>query len=311
MMRSILGVDHVGIGVRDLDRMTDFYAEVFGMRVIASMPEEDHPAMRGLLRSPRAVHSSRLLGGAEAGMTLALFRAVEPPPRPIRTDRRYGDIGVAKLCFFVSDLHGFCGEHAPLLDLKSPEHVATLDGLGEYRFRHASDPEGNLLELVQAPDPMDYPAALSSVGVAVTDLERSLDFYRGVIGLDKLVVPPHEAFSERVDEVTGCSGAKARSCLLGSTRGRGMLELVEMVKPRGRSIPFGTQWGDFGYLQLCLYAGDAQRLAADVVQERLDVLLPLQTIDDPDFPAQFMYLRDPDGVPVEVLGYPPGSAPGA
>jgi catechol 2,3-dioxygenase-like lactoylglutathione lyase family enzyme len=282
-MDTILGIDHVGLGVRDMKRMTSFYADVFGLEIVASIPEGDHPAIRGLLRSPTAVHSSCLLASRAGGLTLALFQQVDPPPRPIRSDHRYGDIGVAKLRFFVADLHG---------------------------FSYVSDPEGNLIELSNAPKPPSGAGpVLSSVGVAVTDLDRSLAFYRDVLGLDTMLQTPNEHFSGLLDEVTGHPGATARSCVLGSSKGRGVLELVEVTKPRGRSIPFGTQWGDFGYLQLCLYATTGERLTAQVAAERLDVILPLQTVDDPDFPAQFMYLRDPDGIPVEVLVYPPGLQP--
>jgi catechol 2,3-dioxygenase-like lactoylglutathione lyase family enzyme len=282
-MDTILGIDHVGLGVRDMKRMASFYADRFGLEIIASMPEGDHPAIRGLLRSPTAVHSSSLLASRAGGLTLALFQQVDPPPRPIRADHRYGDVGVAKLRFFVADVNS---------------------------SRYMSDPEGNLIELVNAPkQPNGDAPVLSSVGVAVTDLDRSLAFYHDVLGLDTMLQTPNEHFSTLLDEVTGHPGATARSCVLGSSKGRGALELVEVTKPRGRSIPFGTQWGDFGYLQLCLYATAGERLAAQVAAEKLDVILPLQTIDDPDFPGQFMYLRDPDGIPVEVLVYPPGMQP--
>jgi|WetSurMetagenome_2_1015567.scaffolds.fasta_scaffold20746_4 catechol 2,3-dioxygenase-like lactoylglutathione lyase family enzyme len=282
-MDTILGIDHVGLGVRDMTRMTSFYADMFGLEIIASMPEGDHPAIRGLLRSPTAVHSSCLLASRAGGLTLALFRQVDPPPRPIRIDHRYGDIGVTKLRFFVADVHG---------------------------PRYVRDPEGNLIELSNVSDPPGGAApVLSAVGVAVTDLDRSLAFYRDVLGLDAMLQAPTGQFSALLDEVTGHPGTTARSCVLGSGRGKGELELVEVTKPRGRSIPFGTQWGDFGYLQLCLYATDGERLAAQAAEEKLDVVLPLQTVDDPDFPAQFMYLRDPDGIPMEVLVYPPGLQP--
>jgi catechol 2,3-dioxygenase-like lactoylglutathione lyase family enzyme len=305
-MDTILGLDHVGLGVRDMRKMAAFYADVFGMQAVATMPEEDHPAIRGLLRSPAAVHSSSLLAGRPGALTLALFQAVEPPPRPIRADPRYGDIGVAKLTFLVDDLPAFCRANAGALHLRSSARVAALPGWDEYRFVYACDAEGNLIELVLAANGVAGAGpVLCSAGVAVTDLERSLDFYRYVVGLDRLIVPPHEHFSGLLDEVTGVSDTSLRSCLLGSSKGRGMLELVEMTSPRGRSIPLGTQWGDFGYLQLCMYGTQGSRLAAQVKAENLDVLLPLQTIDDPAFPAEFMYLRDPDGIPVEVLVYPP------
>jgi len=31
-----------------------------------------------------------------------------------------------------------------------------------------------------------------------------------------------------------------------------MIELFEVMEPRGRSMPFAAGWGDFGYLQVCL-----------------------------------------------------------
>jgi catechol 2,3-dioxygenase-like lactoylglutathione lyase family enzyme len=313
---SILGVDHVGVGVRDLQRIRAFYAEVFGFGVIAEMPEEDHPAIQGLLRSHTAVHASNLLGTPAGGMTLALFQAVDPPPRPIRRDGRYGDIGVAKLTFAVADVDAFCRENEGRLDLAIAPRGARLDGWGDYRFAYARDPEGNLFEIVTAPDAADWESAagegpgpsaaptLLSAAVAVTDLDRSLGYYMSVLGLDMMVVPPHCHFSGMLDEVAGHPMTTLRSCLLGSSRGTGMLEILETTRPRGRSIPFGTQWGDFGYLQLCVYATGEHDLAAEIEALGLDVLLPAQTIEDPDFPAKFMYLRDPDGIPVEVLILP-------
>ncbi len=310
-MDTILGVDHLGLGVRNLPLMRSFYTGVFGMQIVAAMPEEDHPAIRGLLRSPTAVHSSCLLAGRAGGLSVALFQAVEPPPRPIRAGHRYGDIGVAKLTFFIADLPAFCGAGSRLLNVRAPKEVDGPVSWAGHRLAYATDPEGNLIELVSAPDAAGEGPVPAAAGIAVTDLDRSLGFYRETIGLDEVLVEPHESSSPLVDALTGRRGSTFRSCLLGSSRGGGMLELVEMTNPRGRSIPFGAQWGDFGYLQLCLYGEDAGRLAAQVEAEGLDVLLPLQTIDDPEFPAEFMYLRDPDGIPVEVLVYPPGRAPGS
>jgi catechol 2,3-dioxygenase-like lactoylglutathione lyase family enzyme len=303
MITSILGVDHVGVGVRDMQRMRSFYAEAFGFdRVLAEMPEEDHPAMHGLLRATRAVHSAKLIANERGGPTLALFRATDPVPRPIRTDPRYGDVGVAKLTFAVPDVAAFCRDKGVLVRFCSSPKSAALQDSRRHIFVYGRDPEGNLVEIVSAPgDAPETGPVLQSVGVAVTDLERSLAFYRDVLGFDRTVQAPNTTFSGRVDEVTGETGTTVRSCLLAKSRGTGMLELIEAIKPRGRSIPFGTQWGDFGYLQVCLYATGRKTLAAQIQTAGVDVLLPLQDIDDPENPAMFMYLRDPDGIPIEVV----------
>ena len=315
MIESILGVDHVGLGVRDGERMKSFYRDALGFtRILAEMPEEDHPALHGLLRADRTVHSATLLGQDAGDMTLALFQATEPIPRAIRADHRYGDIGVAKLTFAVNDLTTFCRDRGDMLRLfSSPKRTAFETG-GDYHFAYGRDPEGNLIEVASgladgmrggtgsAPEGVESVGPVfRSVGIAVTDLERSQAFYRDVLGFRTTVLAPHERFSGLVDELTGIASTAVRSCLLANPRGNGMLELFEVTRPRGRSIPFGTQWGDFGYLQVCLAAEPSPTLAAEVEAARVDVLLPLQAVDDPERPAKFMYLRDPDGIPVELV----------
>jgi catechol 2,3-dioxygenase-like lactoylglutathione lyase family enzyme len=303
VITSILGVDHAGVGVRDAARMRSFYQDCFGFgTVLGEMPEEDHEAIHGLVRSSRAVHSALLLGHEAGGLTLGLFHAIEPVPRPLRTNPRYGDIGVAKLTFSVPDLTAFCQEKGDLLSLFSSPKSIALEGGGEYRFVYGKDPEGNLVEIVSdSSGASSGDSVLRSIGIAVSDLERSLAFYRDVLGFEKIIMAPHESFSGLVDEVTGETGTTVRSCLCASGRGRGMLELFEVTKPRGRSIPFGAQWGDFGYLQVCLYASDRQALIAQVEAAELDMLLPLRGVEDPENPALFMYMRDPDGILVEVM----------
>ena len=282
---------------RDTEHVRAFYAEVFGYeRVLAEMPEEDHPAMHGLLRAPRAIHSAMLLGHEHGELTVAVLRGDRTRPRPIRKDHRYGDIGVAKVTFAVPDVAAFCTDRSAFLDLASAPKTAFLGNGGECRFAYGHDPEGNLIEIVSGPG-----ITLRSLGIAVTDLDRSLDFYGEVLGFDETVIPPHESFSGLIDEVAGVKGATVRSCLISKSEGGGMLELFEVTKPRGRSIPFGTQWGDFGYLQVCLRAADPQMLVSEIEAQQLDVLLPMQHVDDPDHPAMFMYLRDPDGIPVEIV----------
>lgn len=303
MLHSIVGVDHVGIGVRDAERMRSFYREVFRFtRVLAEMPEADHPAIHGLLRAHRTVHSSTLVAHDSGGPTIALFHAIDPEPRAIRRDFTYGDIGVAKLTFTVPDLVAFCRDKGTRLSLCSPPKTVALEGRGEYSFVYGHDPEGNLIEIVSGHGQgADDPGSLCSVGIAVTDLDRSLAFYRDVFGFKDIVVAPHERFSGLVDEITGVERTAVRSCLLASGKGGGMLELIEVMKPRGRSIPFGTQWGDFGYLQVCLLGEDRETLISQVRAEGLNMLLPPQEVEDPDHPAMFMYLQDPDGIPVEIV----------
>jgi hypothetical protein len=82
-----------------------------------------------------------------------------------------------------------------------------------------------------------------------------------------------------------------------------MLEIFEVLEPRGRSIPFSARWGDFGYLQVCMCCDSVNETAAHLKKNEMDFLTPPQQIDDhqKDDAGKFFYIQDPDGIPVEFF----------
>jgi catechol 2,3-dioxygenase-like lactoylglutathione lyase family enzyme len=142
----------------------------------------------------------------------------------------------------------------------------------------------------------------------VTDLERSVAFYQKYVDFDTVVVEPHEAFSGLVSEVSGSKDTQVRSCLLANSNGFHMLELYEVSKPRGRSIPFQVIWGDYGYLECCCVCTDVLTLARNFLSEGLELISNPTPIDLHEEGLQgtawFIYVRDPDGIPVEVVEFP-------
>jgi len=112
-----------------------------------------------------------------------------------------------------------------------------------------------------------------------------------------------------VDEVTGFKGAQVRSCLLGSSNGGGMIELYEVLKPRGRSIPLNAHWGDFGYLEVCMVCNEMHELAAWCRKEGIVFLhSPAIVMEEKEADWWFQYVYDPDGIPVETIGEVPKGA---
>ena len=85
-----------------------------------------------------------------------------------------------------------------------------------------------------------------------------------------------------------------------------MLEVYECMKPRGRSIPLNTYWGDFGYLELCVEADDIHEMVNYCKKEGLEFLhVPTMGFEAEDMELWFMYIKDPDGIPVETMGWVP------
>ena len=141
------------------------------------------------------------------------------------------------------------------------------------------------------------------MGVSVTDLKRAVAFYQEYAGFDAIFTDIHEGFSGLTDEISGSKNTRVRSCVLKNSTAEGMIELFEVMEPRGRSIPFTARWGDFGYLQVCLngkQGDDIFRMASYFENEGMEFLSGPQLMGD-EREGAFFYIKDPDGIPVEFL----------
>ncbi len=299
-------VHHIALGVNDLETMRRFYETVLGFtNVFIEIEEGDHDVMCDVVRTPRVVFSGVSFGQEAEGIALELIRMVDPVPRPIRKDFRYGDIGVAKMSIAVSDVAQLYEELKGKVNFCAEPRTAVIPHWGDYHFVYCRDPEGNMVEFVSGANISAKTrfGGVRWVGIAVTNLDRSIAFYQRLLGLDKLLIASHDSFSGMLDEVVGAAGARVRSCLLGNSIDGGVVELFEVVNPRGRSIPFGTNFGDFGYLQTCFYHADINRIASFCAEAGIEFLTGPKVMDDgiPEHAGSFIYIRDPDGIPLEFL----------
>jgi len=307
MIQGVKGVHHVGMGVKDYPAMREFYGKTLEMtQTYAEFPEVWN-AMTEVFRTSYHKFAGVMLAQEAGGIVVELISMSIPVPRSIRKDKRYGDIGVNKMSIAVSDVGAICEKYGDRINFSSEPKSATLPNWGELRFVYAHDPEGNLIEFVSG-EKLAVQGAFGGVcwlGVGVTELERSMSFYQAM-GFDKVVVAPHQLFSGLVDEVSGAEGTKVRSCLLANSNGGGMLELYESLKPRGRSIPVNTYWGDFGYLEISIECADIHGLSNYCKAEGMDFLhRPCLAFEMGNVELWFQYVYDPDGIPVEAVAEMP------
>jgi catechol 2,3-dioxygenase-like lactoylglutathione lyase family enzyme len=300
------GVHHVAVGVKNLETTRSFYRDVLEFKnVFANFPEAEYPALQEVVRTPHPVYAAILFNQAAGGIIVELVQMVNPVPRPIRNEFRLSDIGVVKITIAVKEVERLYEELKRSVNFCSRPKSAVIPGWGEYDFIYCRDPEGNFIEFVsgaKVPTQNRF-GGVRWVGISVTDFDRSLAFFQKYLGFDTLFINPHETFSGLVDEVSGGKHTKIRSCVLACSKAEGMVELFEVLEPRGRSIPFGTRWGDFGYLQVCLngkQGDDIFEIAAYFEKEGMEFLSGPQLMHD-ERKGAFFYMKDPDGIPVEFL----------
>ena len=97
---------------------------------------------------------------------------------------------------------------------------------------------------------------LEHVALSVSNLDRSIAFYRDLLGL-KLTRTIECGKDSRLDEVAGMPGCLARIAHLSSEKG--MLELFEYMQPRGGPVPGGRRrQADLGHIHAGFTSDDVR-----------------------------------------------------
>lgn len=162
---------------------------------------------------------------------------------------------------------------------------------------------------VSAGQPISAPAAVGaveSVGLTVSDLDRSAAFYTDVLGFEK--VSERELSGEAFERLHGVFAAKARVARL--RLGDESLELTEYLAPKGRPAPIDSRSNDRWFQHVAIIVSDIDRAYAELRKNRVVHISPgPQRLPDWNPNAggiRAFYFRDPDGHPLEILSFPEG-----
>jgi diaminopimelate decarboxylase len=142
---------------------------------------------------------------------------------------------------------------------------------------------------------------LDHVSVTVGDLNRSLEFYRDLLGIP--LIERGEAVGGSVAKITGFPDARVLWADL-ALPGRQTLELLEYASPRGRPRDGGTN--DPGSAHVSIAVDDAEAFHKRLVSAGVSVRSePVLIEDDGDWSGvRCFYAVDPDGFTVEILERP-------
>jgi catechol 2,3-dioxygenase-like lactoylglutathione lyase family enzyme len=148
-------------------------------------------------------------------------------------------------------------------------------------------------------------ACLDSVGVTVSDLDRSVDFYTKVLSFEK--VSEFEGDGEAVERLTGVFGAHIRTARL--RLGSEHIELTEYLAPEGRALAPDSRSNDRWFQHIAIITSDMdaayRHLRAHKVRHASSGPQRLPDWNKNAGGIQAFYFKDPDGHALEVLSFPP------
>jgi catechol 2,3-dioxygenase-like lactoylglutathione lyase family enzyme len=147
--------------------------------------------------------------------------------------------------------------------------------------------------------------AVDAVGITVSDLDRSVEFFSKVLSFEKVSeVELAGADYERLQGVFGLRMRVARMKL-----GEESIELTEYLAPRGRPIPVDSRSNDRWFQHIAIITSDMDRAYAWLRQNKVQhASTGPQTLPEWNKNAagiRAFYFKDADSHSLEVLQFPP------
>ena len=304
-----VAVGPIVIVVSDLDRAKTFYTQVLSFHTAATREAHEYgfDRLTGVFGTNVRVASLEL--GSES---IELIEYRTPRGRPVPPDSKSNDQWFQHIAIVVSDMEAasarlfqFHVQPISTAPQTLPEWNLNAAGINALYFR---DPDGHPLELIYFPpgkgDPRwhqgqgkrDGPfLGIDHTAIAVADTERSLRFYRDVLGLR--VVGESLNYGAEQDHLNHVFGSKVRITSLRSPSGPG-IEFLEYLTPRdGRPLPTDTKANDLWSSQTTLIAKEFPASVQELLKQKVEFISPepQETLPLGEKGARGVLIRDPDG----------------
>lgn len=307
----IAGIQQVGIGNANVHDTWRWYREHFGFNVPvfeeAAEAKLMLPYTGGLPRKRHAILALNMRGGGG----LEIWQYTEREPQPPEFQPLAGDLGIYILKIKSSDV---CATHKFLTE-KNAEILGdvTKNPAGQAHF-YLNDPYGNLVEVVSGnswfSDNGDTVGGVYGCTIGVSSIERSLPFYKKILGCDTIVYDQRGSF-EDLHCLPGGEGEFRRVLLRHSKPRQGAfskllgdceIELVEVKSRSPRKIFEDRFWGDLGYIHLCFDITGMAAMKALCEQSGHPFTVDSgNSFDMGEAAGRFSYIEDPDGTLIEFV----------
>jgi catechol 2,3-dioxygenase-like lactoylglutathione lyase family enzyme len=306
-------VDAVGMTVSDMDRAVSFYSDVLSFRKISDVEVagSEYEHLQGVFGLRMRVVRMQL-----GGESIELTEYLAPKGRPVPVDSRSNDRWFQHIAIVVSDmdrayqwLRKHKVQHASPGPQRLPEWNRNAAGIEAFYFK---DPDGHVLEIIKFPPDKGDPKwrrpgkqelflGIDHTAIVTGDLQVSLDFYQGAIGLR--LAGESENYGPEQERLNNVFGARLRIRTLRAESGPG-IELLEYLAPRdGRPMPADKRANDLFHWQTRLVTDDGAHAEAELRRAKAAMISPgLVELDKAHLGfRKGILVNDPDGHSMQLV----------
>lgn len=298
---TMLGLDHIGVGVTDVDRSLKFYAEL-GFTDIAFDYTGELAGLSAL--TGEAANRARIVLVRSNNPTvlgraaIKLVQFLDRPQPPMPSGMAWGEPGICEVCIHVN------GQSAFYESLAAQGHQMLMEpneaDLDPYQthcgLSYVADPDGAKIEMIEwsgleAGWPVQPgPQGVNHVAFGVSDIQITREFYRrlGFTGQlfesDGYFEPMHPWYHPRTPP-------RQKMMLLTHPLGGG-LEPVQHFPP---SPDMRGNWGHLGTFEFAIGARSLERAIDHLAECEVRLVTEPTTIDLGGGASwSYAYFADPD-----------------
>ena len=195
---EVTGIHHVGLSVTDLDRSLAFYEAATSLEATVD-PPVDPSASQG---------RTATLRGPNCGLELIEYPGAQEPAAEMPVQGP----GITHVCYQSATADNLYGDllEAGATPVSRGTEPVDLGGYGVY-YAYARDPDGIIFEVEHLDRPhFDGDFWIAHVALASTDLDRLVDFYEGLLGMEP-ARRSDNIHGPQFDAVAGIDGVRIRA----------------------------------------------------------------------------------------------------
>jgi catechol 2,3-dioxygenase-like lactoylglutathione lyase family enzyme len=308
MQQLISGIQQVGIGVPDAADYFTWFRRTFGLNVKIFDDEAKATLMTrytgGEVHSRRAILAMNMHGGG--GAEIWQFTSRNTVFNPVAL--QWGDLGINAVKMKCTDV-----EKAHLMLEGKVDCSPICEGPHNEKSFWVTDHYGNHFRVVQEHSWFKkhefMMGGICGVMVGVTNMEKSLEFYQGCLGITELVYDKTGTWNDLGEAY---KNQKFRRVLLRFTNnytapfsrllGNVQVELIQALDRTPAKIYHDRYWGDGGFIHVCFDVSNMDLLKARMAEHHVTFTVDsADTFDMGESGGRFSYAEDPDGTLIEMV----------
>jgi len=312
-MSTFAGVDHVGVGVGDIDVAIEFYGRHVGFDRVLFDYTGVLPGLAAVAGREPSVRVAMLANRDATPIGPGRVKLVQvldgDGPPPIPAGQAWGEVGVCEICLHVRDVPAVhralvasgCASLMEPMRADVPPNEIALD------IAYVADPWGTKLELIEwtglwhsLPGP-PRAEGVNHVAFGVTDMARTRAFYAR-LGFTELLFESVEFFDPMApwyEEPWYEPGRLPVQHMTMPMAAQGAAIEPVMLEPAAHDCR--GEWGHLGPMDFGIRVGNLDAAVAQLVADGVQVHGEPQSVGVDGGEWRYVYIVEPDGNYVSLV----------